>query len=338
MASTPSRPYARSWVNVLTSWLERLPGPTWLAYVGAVVIGILLSVVCQCAVGIVGIAYYGALPFAILGLIHRLDRAAGQALRSVRPLLQMDETGVAGMHYQLTVVPARPAALLALAAIVVTQLGYVMDPVGSGIVGLSTEQLLLRDAWESFVTALFLVLVYHTIRQLRLIGRVHEGIKRIDVFAQGPLYTLSRVTSMTALGFVLLLVPSVFLIPPNADVPYIVITAAWYGAAVLVSTAAFVLPLWGIHDRLVDEKRRLQGEIGRRLTTTVEAIHAAVDAQDGEAIEARNRALSTLIAERDLVNRIPTWPWSTGALTGFVSAVFLPIGLWIVTRALERLV
>lgn len=143
---------------------------------------------------------------------------------------------------------------------------------------------------------------------------------------------------MTAFGFVLLLVPSVSLIPSDAGVSTIVITAAWYGAAVLVSTGAFVLPLWGIHDRLVDEKRRLQGEIGRRSTTTLDAVHSAVDAEDGPAIEARNRALSTLVAARDVVNRVPTWPWSGAALTGFASAIVLPIVLFLVQRFLSQLV
>ena len=33
-----------------------------------------------------------------------------------------------------------------------------------------------------------------------------------------------------------------------------------------------------------------------------------------------------------------TWPWSTGALARFLSAVLLPIGLWLITRFLERIV
>lgn len=74
------------------------------------------------------------------------------------------------------------------------------------------------------------------------------------------------------------------------------------------------------------------------MSTTLDGIHAAVDPGDGSMIEAGNRALSTLIAERDLVNKVPTWPWTTGALTGFLSAVLLPLGLWLVTRFLERLV
>lgn len=343
-ATTTARPYGPSWANVVASWLERLPGPAWTAYVGAMALGILLSAVEASGETTVrtsdtlAITYYGALPCAVLWLMHSLDRTAGRALSTVGPLLQMDDAESAAMHYRLTIAPARPSALLALFAFALTPVGYILDPAASGVVGLTGQGLFFRYAWESLVTAVFLVLIYHTIRQLRLIAQIHDGIGRIDVFDQGPLYAFSQLTSRTALGLILLLAPSLFLLPSSADVSYVVIAVAWYAGAVLIAALAFVLPLRGMHDRLVTEKRRLQGEVGRRLTSTVKAIHVAVDAEDGGAIEARNRALSTLIAERELVNRIPTWPWSTGALTGFLSAVLLPIGLWLVTRALERVV
>lgn len=50
------------------------------------------------------------------------------------------------------------------------------------------------------------------------------------------------------------------------------------------------------------------------------------------------QALGALTAQRDLIVRLPTWPWSTAALTRFLSAVLLPIGLWLITRVLERIV
>ena len=106
----------------------------------------------------------------------------------------------------------------------------------------------------------------------------------------------------------------------------------------LVAAAAFVLPLWGMHDRFVAEKRRHQGEVGRRISTTLDDIQAAVDSGDGPTIEARNRALASLIAARDVVNHVPTWPWSAGALTGFGSAILLPIVLFLVQRMLAQVV
>jgi hypothetical protein len=339
--TSASRPYAPSWANALTAWFERLPGPTWTVYLVAMAVGGLLvsaSGLAGPAGWNLGTAYYGVLPFAILGLIGSLDRAATGALGTLRPLLTIDDAELADLHYELTVIPARPGIALVAITTVLTPIGYALDPVGSGVVGLSPRDLVARDLWETLVASLFLILVYHTFRQLRLIARTHDRIERIDAFDQGPLYSMSRVTSRTAVGLVLLLLPSLFLIPSGADVAYIAISAVWYGVAVGIAALAFVLPLRGMHDRLGAEKRRLQGEVGRRISTTLEAVHRAVDGGDGAAIEARNRALSALIAERDLVNRIPTWPWSTGALTGFVSAVFLPIGLWVATRLLERFV
>ncbi len=334
------RPYARSWPNVLASWLERVPGPTWLAYAGATALAILLSAA-QAAIdgvepigGTFALLYYAVLPFGALGLMHVLDRTAAGALRALRPVLDIDDSEASALQYELTVAPARPAAILTLLAFATTPIGYIMDPAGSGIVGYSPMALAFRFAWESLISAVFLVLVYHTLRQLRLIDRIHARIDRIDVFDQGPLYAFSQVTSRTALGLILLLAPSIFLIAPDADGPFLAITVAWYGLAVVIAALAFLLPLRGMHDRLSGEKRRWQGEIGRRLTSTLDAIHAAVDAGDGDAIESRNRALSALIAERDLVNRIPTWPWSTGALTGFLSAVMLPLVLFLAQRVL----
>ena len=54
--------------------------------------------------------------------------------------------------------------------------------------------LVFRFAWASLITAIFVVLVYHTLRQLRLIAavQVHERITPFDVFDQGPLYDHAR--------------------------------------------------------------------------------------------------------------------------------------------------
>ncbi len=344
-AAPATRPYGRSWVNALNDWIDRLPGPAWIAYLAAVSLGLGLTFaqalddLATASPYIIGGGfYYGALPFAVLLLVRNLDRTATEAFRTLRPSLDLDPVEATNLIYRLTVIPARPALIMVVVAVVLGPLSYVLDPVGSGVVGLSTTNLVLRFVWESWVSALFLVLIYHTIRQLRLVDAIHRRIIRIDLFDQGPLYGFSKVTSRTAIGLIVLLVPGVFLIPPEAGVGFIALSVAWYAAAVIIAAAAFVLPLRGIHDRIAAEKRHLQAEIGRRLTVTLEAIHAAVDADDGPAIDARNRALSTLMTERDLVAKVSTWPWSAGALTGFLSAVLLPIGLWIVTRMLERLV
>ncbi len=337
----PARPYAPSWVNVLARWLEALPGPTWLAYATVIALVIGLSLVLggpEAATangGAFGLVYYAALPLAALGLIHLLDRTADRALTMLRPLLAKDDTEVERLRYQLTVAPARPAAIVTVFSYAITPIGYVTDPAASGVVGLTPVQLAFRYAWESLVTAVFLILVVHTIRQLRLIDRVHAEITAIDVFDQGPLYGFSQVTATTSVGLIVLLMPSLFLLPTVADVSLVVITVAWYGFAVVVAATAFVLPLRGMHDRLVAEKRRLQRDIGQRISRTVAGIGAAVDGANDTDLEVRQRELASLVAARDVVDKVPTWPWSAGAFTGFASAIVLPIVLFLAQRALS---
>ena len=288
--------------------------------------------------GTIALVYYGTLPFAILGLMHRLDGLASHALAGVRPILRGTESEFAVMHRELTVAPARPAWIITVAAYAVTIVGFAADPVSAGLTGYSVPALVIRTFWEGGITAILLILIYHTIRQLRLIGAINDRILGIDLFDQAPLYAMSRLTSTTAIGFIVLLLPSLFLLPAVADIGYLILTTLWYSFAVLIAGAAFTLPLRGVHGRLVDGKRDLQSEVGRRLSATLLQIHDGVDARDSAATQAAHQALSTLMAERDLVNRVPTWPWSTSALTGFLSAVLLPIILFLVQQGLSRVI
>jgi hypothetical protein len=106
----------------------------------------------------------------------------------------------------------------------------------------------------------------------------------------------------------------------------------------VASVIVFILPLRGAQRRIAAEKSRLQTEVGQRLEATIAAIHDSVDRGELDRADALNRSLSSLMAERDLVNHLPTWPWQPGTIGAVISAIVLPVGLWLVTRLLERLV
>jgi hypothetical protein len=63
-----------------------------------------------------------------------------------------------------------------------------------------------------------------------------------------------------------------------------------------------------------------------------------VDADDLARMDGLNKALASLVVERDLLARLPTWPWQPGTLGAFATAIVLPVALFLVTRALERFV
>ena len=85
------------------------------------------------------------------------------------------------------------------------------------------------------------------------------------------------------------------------------------------------------------DKERPEAEVGRRLEQTMADIHASVDQRARGEAHALYKTPTSLIAERDLVTRLPTWP-ASGTFWAFASATALPIALWFVTRLLERVV
>ena len=68
----------------------------------------------------------------------------------------------------------------------------------------------------------------------------------------------------------------------------------------------------------------------------MDRLHGSVDRDDLSGSDGQNKALASLIAERDLVNRLSTWPWQAGTAGAVASAILLPIVLFLLTRFLDR--
>jgi hypothetical protein len=105
-----------------------------------------------------------------------------------------------------------------------------------------------------------------------------------------------------------------------------------------------------MHARLEDEKSRLTSAVDVRIRATVASLHSVIDNEtdgspDAESsrlaqvrIDALNKAFASLLAEREFVGKLSTWPWDTSTFRAVVTAVALPIVLFVLTRALERFV
>ncbi len=89
-----TRPYGRSWVNVIVDGIVALPGPTWAAFLILIVVFAALSVLQAWVAGLVTFpaidlqqAFWGVIiPFSLV-LFHYLDGVARDALRAFRPAL-----------------------------------------------------------------------------------------------------------------------------------------------------------------------------------------------------------------------------------------------------------
>jgi flagellar basal body-associated protein FliL len=105
---------------------------------------------------------------------------------------------------------------------------------------------------------------------------------------------------------------------------------------VILAIAAFVLPLWFVHRRLVSEKRRRMAEINLRVESTSDRFHHALDKSEMVEAVQLNNVMNGLNIERNVVISLPTWPWRPGTLTGFLTAIVLPIILFIIQRIVVK--
>lgn len=342
--SSTLAPYPRSWVNVVIDWVERLPGPSWLAYALALAPAFLLVSLTDWLSGTApgGLAFdhfeWAAALVGSIALINYLDGVARTSLHDFAGTLDLAPAALARLEFELTVIPARPALLILILAAARTAEGFALEPASESIVGWTPLPLAIRAPIETVTTALLLTLLYHTLRQLRLVGRIHAIPARVILFRPAPLYAFSRLTSRTAIGLIPLVIPFGSGILQAESTLEFATTYSIAGLILGIAVLAFTVPLVGMHNRMSAEKKRLQGEVGGRVEALIDELHGAVDRHDLSLADGQNKQLGSLIAERDLVTRLSTWPWQAGTAGAVASAIILPIVIALVTRLLGRIV
>ena len=353
-------PYAASWVDRSTAWIDRLSGPAWAYYlVWGVVMYLLISAV-QWSAGTYPLGTFSRVhavgaflaPYAI-GLIHYLDRSARTAMKSFRPALRGDDSLAQRLTYLLTTLPARPALAVGLIVMVGgvaiaggaayllqpagASAGNVWEALGQGFLALFevgptpascavTLGVLVLNWWVGGTLAL------HTVRRLSLVARIYKRHTTVDVLKQTPLYALSQLTSQTTIGAVLV-VYGIASVPVYVSQPLGALTIA---GIILLAVASFALPLVGVHRGLVGEKERLLEAIADRLHTAGDELHRRIDAGQYKGMDELNKALAGLEIERNMIVAMPTWPWHPETLRTLLAALLLPLVVWLTQILLER--
>jgi hypothetical protein len=344
--SAQSLPYSPSWVDRLTDWVDRLPGPFWLFYLVMALVLVLIKSAFAWRDGSYPVATF--FPFHVVDqsnsaylffIIHYLDNRAGAALTVLRSVLAVDDAGYERLRYQLTTMPARPTFVWSLVGLLfgLAYLPLVMSQAQLQSLMLFTSPTvtvvdLASSGLNWMVNAVF---YYHTTRQLQLVSHIYTKHTNVNVFATGPLYGLSRVTAITTLAllFITFLYISYWIdwqFQTTADVAVVL-------AFVLVALASFVWPLYGVHEVLQEQKERRKGEVARRLEIVTDELHRRTDAGDYSDMGNLNFTIDSLLKEQSALEKISTWPWQPETLRVVVTALLLPIGLWVITRILERL-
>jgi hypothetical protein len=337
-----TQPYVPSWTDHLIALIERLPGPAWLFYGLLLLALILVTNALQWWDGTLPLGTFHRVritdPFYLvyaLALIHYLNAVARRALEDFRPAMAIDESAYVRLRYELTTIPARAGLVtLGIGAILGILIVWA-TPADFGVFAWSSVVTLIFEGVviASFGAAAVVTLLYHTTHQLHLVSQIHRRATHIDLFQPAPAYAFSVLTARTGIGLYFF---SLFIIAADPAMASHPVAIGVTAALMLVGTAAFVLPLNGMHRRLVEEKERLIAEANRRVVTLIAKLHHQVDTDSLERSSELNSAMSALITERDLLDKISTWPWKPTTLRGFASSVMLPIVIWFITRYLGQ--
>ncbi|MBF8290089.1 MAG: hypothetical protein HW391_1057 [Chloroflexi bacterium] len=62
-----------------------------------------------------------------------------------------------------------------------------------------------------------------------------------------------------------------------------------------------------------------------------------MDTGERSRIGELNTTLASILAQREILAKLPTWPWSAGTLRGFVTAILLPMTIFLVQRGVSLL-
>jgi len=338
------RPYPPGWLDRLSDWIDRMPGPNSAYYLGlaavqlAYVTGVLwlndklpVGSVDPPRIFMVIVAPY------FLWLRSYLDRVAGAAMDGFRPALAVSDAEFLALRYQLTTLPARTSRIVTAVAIAVSLANFALlrDSLVEQFASSRASALLQLGPIAVLVFAVTAVSVFQAIHQLRMVDRIYGLVGKISLFRSKPLYAFSGLTARTGVGF-LLAMYYVAAVRPDVAFGSPAVRALLI-AMLPIAIASFVLPLRGIHLRIAAEKSHALAEATSRFEALIVRLHERVDKEILADADKLNMQITSLVAEREALSRLPTWPWDTATLTGFVSALVVPVLLWVITHALDRM-
>ncbi len=333
----PTRP-TTSWIDHLLDGIRALPIPEGLVYAAAGLLELFVIHFTKWSDGSlprfqfsapnVLLAFWTVFPLAF---IDYLDRVADRQVRAIAPALTVDEAGVEQILHELTTMPARPTVTASAIGIGILWLARLTNP---ELFAPALTSPLGGAVWMGLASlnfALVAGLIYHTVRQLTRVSRIHAHQVRINLFRLDPLYSFSALAAQTGTGLILALYLSLAGFPALLGS---LLAAVIVSVMVALAAAAFFLPLYGIPLRILAAKRAFAAETSQRAQAAIQRLYTVIDSGDVEGASRAIGPVNTLLSMRTEASRIPTWPWSPGTLTAFLSAVLLPLAIWAVQQVL----
>ncbi len=334
-------PYRPSYIDRFMVFIQQLPFPYWVTYLVLFILHGFINLAFDWANGWLSPFKFSSLQFifplllwAPLTLMTYLDSKALQAVSKFSPLLDLQPEKMQQLKYEFSTMPANGVIWTGVIwTAIYAFYNYQLYPAYVAQ-GYSTLRIIhtILDGWLAFLIGY--AFIYHTVRQLRLVHSTVKSVKQFDLFRLDPVYAFSVLTSNTGIGCILIYTFFILITPTSYETPALFIGGL--GTAIMITLAAFAVPLWVVHQRLVQEKNKLIEEHDQRIKLTLDKLHHCVDENKLDEVTQLKSVIKSLNTEGSILEKIRTWPWSTETLSGFLSAIILPIILFLIQIAIQK--
>jgi hypothetical protein len=316
-------------------FVQRQPLPYWLTYLLLFILESVVLHILSWLDGWLPAFQFNALVLAFpiwlwgpLAIVAYLDSLSLRALSEFEPLLDIPIQRKRRLEYEFTTMPGRNVVLSAVAWSGV-YLFFWFVGFAPGVADYGAGPIAM-GVWfvAGFVSfSIGSVIYYHSVRQLRLVSRTVGMVSQFNLFRLDPVYSFSVLTSRTGICWVALITLTLLSAPLEVGRgPELALLIT----QIALAMGAFLLPLRVVNRRLVSQKRRLLAELDQRTESTLARLHRQIDENALQEIPRLNDALKGLTTEREILARIPTWPWRPGLFAGFLSVVVFPIVLFLI--------
>ena len=334
--------YESSLFDRFKGWVETTPIPAWAFYgalgwmlVAAQLVSLRLDGVLNSGEITPVIVYNSFFTPFLLGFMHLLDRLGGRALRAMRRVLDLSEPDLERCRYRMSHMPFPVPTVVGIVmlALVVGMELVAATPTRYAVLNQARVFAPVFQLVDKSSAFLFGVVIYHTVRQLRLVNTITSRHVQVDLFNLGPLRAFSRITAYTAVG---LLAGVYGWMVINPDLWRDPVILGVIGVLTLLAAVVFVWPLRGAHRLMTAAKEEALHDLERRFKAAFTAFNERLDAEDFAGAEALSGAIASLEIQRQRLSAVSTWPWRPHTVRFVLTAIALPLILGVAQYLIER--
>lgn len=261
----------------------------------------------------------------LLTALHYLERWRTSTAAALQPLLESSAP--------VPVPDRRASAVVGLAAAAGGAYVFLVRPYGLALL-LGSGYWVFEHVWDwLMVPTLFFLsgrLAYELVFDALSLSRRAADLAPIELLDLRPLFPFVRHGLRAALIVILYVVLGALHVGnPIVDAQSLRAVPILF---LVLSTGALVMPVWGVHGRIADEKRAELGRLRARIARARDDLEGA-----GEGAQEAALRLPALLALEARIAAVREWPFDAPSLIRFGFYVLLGLGSWLGAAAVERI-